>query len=258
MRYMRAAVLCCAIVAASSVALSASASAAAPEFGRCIKFKASEKPFTGKYTNSSCTAKSEAEEGKYEWLPGVEKNHFTATGTAVNLEGTTLSNRIHCESSALAGEYSGAKEVKNVSLTLHGCKMEAIRVCVVASEPEKPIELTGLEGIVGLDEVASPYNAGLDLYRAGRGTITELLCGGIIIPIRGSVIGQLKTNKMSKNETLKYVGAPGLQMPSHLEGEPIDMLEGRNADIGEAFGVFGLTLKATIANEEQVEVNTAV
>ncbi len=257
MRYIRAIALGCLIAAAATAASAASASASAPEFGRCIKFKSSEKPYKGKYTNSSCSAKSETEEGKFEWLPAVEKNHFTAAGTVVELEGTTPSNNIRCESSAMGGEYSGSKEVKSVSLVLKGCKKEAIRVCVNAGKSEGPVEITGLEGVIGLIEVASPFNAGLDLYRPGRGTIVSLVCGGIPIELRGSVIGQLKTNKMLLSETMKFEGGPGSQTPSQLEGEPLDVIEGRN-EFGESLGVLGLTNKLTIANEEQVEVNTNV
>jgi hypothetical protein len=258
MRYVRAIVLCCAIAIAVAAASTASASASAPEFGRCIKFKPSEKPYKGNYTNSGCTTKSETKEGKFEWLPGVEANDFTGTGGVLNLEGVSPSNRIRCESSAIAGEYSGTKEVKNVSLTLTGCKLETVRVCSLEPEFGKPIKLTGLEGVIGLDEVTGTYNAGLDLFKPGRGTIAELYCGGVIIAIRGSVIGQMKTDKMLSKPLLKYVGGRGFQTPSHLEGEPIDELEARDADIEEPFSVWGLTTQFTLLNEEQVEINDSV
>ena len=63
--------LCLVAVFAVSVMASASASAEAPEFGRCLA-KAG-----GKFSDAGCT-KGVVSKGKFEWTSGVEKNKFTS------------------------------------------------------------------------------------------------------------------------------------------------------------------------------------
>ncbi len=62
----------------------ASASAAAPEYGRCVKAEKVGKEYKGRFSNSGCTTEvpeaERAKKGKYEWHPGAVKVGQTSSG----------------------------------------------------------------------------------------------------------------------------------------------------------------------------------
>jgi dienelactone hydrolase len=113
--------LCLAAVLAMSAVVVASASAAAPEYGRCLKAEKIGKVYNGGYTNSSCTTASESKTGKYEWFPGVVKNKMTTSGGKALLE-TVDHLEVACTSETSVGEFNGAKEVKDTVVTFKGCE----------------------------------------------------------------------------------------------------------------------------------------
>ena len=76
MKSFKAIGVCLVAVFATSAVTVASASAEAPEYGRCVKVA---KPYNGGFTNSGCTTKSETKTGKYEWYPGVVKKLQTSS-----------------------------------------------------------------------------------------------------------------------------------------------------------------------------------
>ena len=105
MRHLRIVGLSLATLAVSAV-ISASASAALPEWGQCVKLA------KGKYTNAACTGEK-AKNGGYEWHRGaaaIEKKGFTSSGGAAELR-TTEGIATDCTSETTKGELSGSKEV---------------------------------------------------------------------------------------------------------------------------------------------------
>ena len=126
MRRLRFAGLCLiAMLALGGTAAAVSASAQAPEFGRCIKQVAVEKTYHGKYSSSKCTIEvpegERAKKGKYEWFPGAVKNKQTSVGGSAALETAVKHLGVGCEAEASTGEYVGTKEVKNILVTFTGC-----------------------------------------------------------------------------------------------------------------------------------------
>src|SRR2546427_8663919 len=112
----------------------AGASAAAPEFGRCLNIS----PATGKFKTAACTAKASATEHNFEWFPGdgtaakngekrpIVKNKFTsklnsATLATLESEGGT---KITCKTQVLThpAEITGAKTVAKIQAKYNSCK----------------------------------------------------------------------------------------------------------------------------------------
>lgn len=123
---------CSVACAAISAIATSSAAASPPEFGRCVKVAAEgsvrmhmhEMRFHGHYSNSMCTKASPEAKGRYEWLPGVEKNHFATAsmpGAKIVLEGA-FGARITCTSERSVGEYANPKLELGIVVTLTGCE----------------------------------------------------------------------------------------------------------------------------------------
>ena len=120
MSRIRCAVLFGALVVASAV-MASTASAEAPEFGRCVK-KAG-----GKYETSHCDTE-EAGKNKFEWEPGPGAK----PGFAEALSSGTLfmskrkkGEEVECTGESATGEYAGPKTVSHVDIVLTGCFFDA-------------------------------------------------------------------------------------------------------------------------------------
>jgi hypothetical protein len=121
----------CAVAACAICALAAAnASAALPEWGKCVKVPVTvkEKVKTkGAYANANCTEKTG---GEYEFLKGtepIENKDFTNTMTtpeAVLEESNGLS--VRCTAENATGSLSGTKEVSDVRVTFTGCRLPAL------------------------------------------------------------------------------------------------------------------------------------
>jgi hypothetical protein len=115
-------VAACAICALAA----ANASAALPEWGRCVKVPVTIKGkehTKGKYANSNCTEAQAG--GQYEFVKGTEEipnRDFTNTMTSSS---ATLESAFgiytRCTGETATGELSGTKEVSNVRVTFTGC-----------------------------------------------------------------------------------------------------------------------------------------
>jgi hypothetical protein len=81
-RHLRMVGVCLVAMFAITAIASASASAAQPEYMRCVKAAKVGTKYTGKYTNSLCTLESETKEGKFEVAPFTPPASFSAKGTA--------------------------------------------------------------------------------------------------------------------------------------------------------------------------------
>ncbi len=127
MRNVRLVVLPLVVVSALGMAAASSASAALPELGTCVKQQVERvgfrKVYHGAYTNSSCTKKAKAVNGKYEWVAGPgEKKEYESPGAG---EPATLEvpggNQIECANHKVYGEYTGAK-TETRTIGLYECK----------------------------------------------------------------------------------------------------------------------------------------
>ena len=247
-----------ATTAAMSVIGVASASAAAPEFGRCLKVAKVDKKYTGRFSDKACTKEvSEAErakKGKYEWTPGAAKKLQTTAGgkgvlTTVGELGVT------CETEHSTGEYSGTKEVKNVVVKFNGCESAGAK-CETTGAAQGELVTKTLEGIVGFEDKAADKTA-FDLYPVGRtGLFIEFACISLTVAVKGSVLVPITSDKMEQSGTLKYVATRGHQQVEHFEGEPNDILEAKFTDRGMEQA--GQTITTTLTNEEKLELNAVV
>jgi hypothetical protein len=241
----------------SAVAV-ATASAAAPEYGSCLKATAEKEGkktiYHGGFTDSKCTLKSEAKTGKFEWRPGVVKKFQTTKGGKGLLE-SVGGLAVQCLTESSVGEYSGTKEVKNIVVTFEGCESAGSK-CSTTGQKAGELVTKTLEGVVGFENKALKKTA-LDLFPAGRtGPFIEFSCLGLTVAVRGSVLVPVKSDTMSLTVPLAYKATKGLQKPEHFEGEPNDVLE--SSFRGGAFEQSGQTITTTATNEEKLELNAVV
>lgn len=248
--------LCLVIGCVASGVAAAGASAAAPEYGRCVKI--AKAPYNGGFTNSGCTTASGTHEGKYEWYPGVVKRFQTSSGGAGVLE-EVGKYAVACSSESSTGEYSGTKEVKDVRVLFKGCKVTPY-ICTTVGLKEGELETVPLEGRV-VWENEKEHKTALDLYPAGGAEkFIEFSCGAAItVAVRGSVLVNVKADKMSETLTLKYKAKHGFQTPEYYEENGKKVRDVLEADFsGKGWEQAGQTITSTVKNEEKLELNAYV
>ena len=246
----------CLVVAALalSVFVAAGASAAAPEYGRCIKKAKAE----GKgYTSSKCTVAGEGTKAKYEWLPGAGKHKFTTSGGAGKLE-TVDGKTVTCEHESSTGEFDPTNfKQETTSVRFAGCKSEGF-ACTTEGLKEGELETRELLGEVGFEtgtktalELRPGPNAG--------GLFISFKCIGLKIEVRphGGILVPIKNDKMTAKETLKYKATKGKQKPVKWANSSEEQyLESNFAETG--WEQAGQTIIAEVKGEEALELNTAV
>jgi hypothetical protein len=253
--------LCLLAACALSALGAASASAQAPEFGRCIKKAKAEG--TG-FADSKCTKAGTGTKAKYEWLPGAVKRGQTSVGGVGILE-TVSKLAVKCATESSVGEYSGTKEVKNLIVKFKGCSSGPFE-CTSEGHENGELETKKLEGIVGIEkrafveakEVPLKNKLAFDLFPAGKtGLFIEFTCGvTLTVAVRGSVLVPIKSNTMLTTGELKFKATIGKQKPERFEGEPKDILE--SSFTGKEFEQAGQTITSKVTNEEPLELNSVV
>jgi hypothetical protein len=250
--------LCLVFVFALGVVVVGNASAQAPEYGRCEKAPKVGKVYSGEFTNSGCTTKSETKTGKYEWHPGAVKKDMTSTGGKALLQ-EVGKYAVGCESESSTGEYVGTKEVANVRVLFKGCKVTPF-VCTTAGLKEGELETVPLDGRV-VFEHEKEHKVAFDLYPGGGAEkFIEFTCGAALtVAVRGSILVNVKVDKMSETAVLKYKGKDGFQTPEYYEENGVkikDILEANFASKG--FDQADQVITATVKNEEKLELNAYV
>jgi hypothetical protein len=177
--------------------MSASASAALPEWGKCVKTPVEvngKLRTTGKYADANCTQKLEKATGEYEFLKGtsgVANLQFTAVQTTEKAVLQTAQGiAVECTSTVAKGSLSGTKEVSGVEVTFKGCKLPLLSfTCEGFFEQEYPnkfvykegeIVTRGLKGTLGyISGKGGPSpSVGLSLTPAEKqGLFAEFVCG---------------------------------------------------------------------------------
>jgi hypothetical protein len=258
MKRFRIVGLCLVAVFALSAIVAGGASAAAPEFGRCLKQTG------GKYENSGCTKEAkEASKQKYEWTNTIVKKGFKAhqkEGTLATLE-TVGGTKITCTNEHNQGsEYTGEKTVGKIVAEFEGCETSKIP-CNSAGNPSGDITTHSLKGLLGVEKVGSnpPINNKLEVQLTPEtGTsLANFTCSTISVEVRGCVAHPVKGGSMLLTSTEKFTASKGEQKPDKFAGGPTDECA-LESNSGSGFEEAGQTITAILENEEKVEANPAV
>jgi hypothetical protein len=270
MRRIRIAGLCLVAVLVASIAMTATASATAPELGRCVKNVPVEKKYSGGYSDSKCTkavAPAEKEsKGKYDWLPGPgPKNGFTSSGGAATLA-TKGGKTVTCTSEKSTGEFIVGTDNKHEQTVVEfaGCKSNGF-ACTTTGKASGELVTNELLGEVGFENAAKKKTA-LKLYPApsAKGKFIEFKCVGLEVKVRGKgeeagagILVNIKNDKMTATESLKYKATKGVQKPVKWEGpNPETYLESNFENLG--YEQSGQTITSTVKGEEPLELNIFV
>jgi hypothetical protein len=271
MRRIRIAGLCLVAVFVMGAVFAGAASAANPEYGRCIKEGAKE---VTKYDSSKCTKLAsedpgtEAEKikkGSYVWHAGPgPKPGFTAAlkpTTIATLE-TKAGTKVTCKGLSSTGSYTGLKTVTITKTDFTSCESGGIK-CNSSGAPEGTIKVKELEGELGVDTKGSPSTKdkiGNVLWPKG-GTATSgaefvaFACGGLTVKVKNSVISPVTSNAMKLSATVKFTASKGVQKPTKFEGGPNMFLESKFTEIApyEQSGQSATTIQT---NEEKMEIRS--
>jgi hypothetical protein len=284
MKHLRVVGLSLAALAASAM-LCASASAALPEWGKCVKLA------KGKYTNAACTG-AKTKNGGYEWDHGttaIEKRGFTSSGGEAELR-TTEGIATDCTSETTTGELSGFKGVSDVEVTFQGCHANLAGLVCTGGEieefeegyiKEKPgeIKTRELKGTLGYIEGKGTEKpvVGISLTpESKKGLFAQFICGGVLVvrvgakPRKGggdSIISPIEpVNQMGSTATQTYTQqqeceeevchGTGVQIPTSFEGGKPDVLETEISDNfgGTEWAQSAQTLTTINTLEEEVEI----
>ncbi len=217
-----------------------SASAAPPEFGRCVKVAHG----TGEYNSSNCIAPEGAR--NFDWVPGPgPEPKFTAGfegEPVINSTGASKTT-ITCSFGEAEGEYTGAKTEKITKLVLHDCETpevvggnEFARWCQNVGNFRGEVNAQELSGELGY--IKATAAVGMDLKGLSGENMGMFECGGaseltehgmgtgVFRELTGSVIGRVrKANIMTTEGLVKFtVNKAGAQVPQNFEGKPKDTL----------------------------------
>jgi len=257
MKRIRIAGLCLVATFAMTVGAAATASAAMPEWGKCVKFVNQHGKNVGKYTDAGCTKLAEpAKTGGFEWQTSssIANKEFTSHGGEATLELLGGGIKTVCKAEEAKGSLSGTKGVSNVEVVFKGCEANlGGLVCEnslrppLGEEPEGQIKTRSLKGTLGYISgkgTESP-SVGLSLEpEAKKNLFAEFICGGMLVVRVGqnpkgtvgndSIISPITpVDKMSIANTQTYSQESGVQVPTHFEGGKEDFLE---TEISDGFG----------------------
>ena len=263
MKRLTATGLCLIGTLATSAAVAASASAEAPEYGRCVKGVAHEGGFAG----GTCMATDKMDnDGAYEWLPGPgAKPGFTTKKTSGSVVFETVKGtKIICTSESSTGEVLSTKEIRIPSIKFNGCMSSAGQENSPGAAPEEIVtnSVTGhLRFAIG-GKVKKLVDD--ELVATSTPLVAIMECAGFVTELRteatGGLLNQLVADKMVTISSSKYAATKGEQKPSEyedLEGKPVAAgLESNFA--GGPFEETGFTLTSEQTNEEAIEVNAVV
>jgi hypothetical protein len=264
MRRLGSVGLCMAAAVAICAATAASASAVAPQFGRCVKTKAGG----GGYANAQCTETVSTGAG-YEWLSGPGSSaQFTASAGRAALE-TSGGEKVECGTTSGAGEYTGL-QTEELTITFTGCKLSGVACQSGATAGEivsSPLE--GLLGLVKRESEPISNEVGIGYYPPSGEAFAQFECGSTTVLVSGSVIHQVKVNKMLSHENQKFKlqrgrSNAGEQKPECFDAEWEDPLIAERCGVlgasvnGSASVQTGLTWPSALSNAEKIEVNTTV
>lgn len=212
--------VCLTAILAMSAVFVASASATAPEFGRCLK-----KTVAGGagFSDAGCL-KAVTTGAKYEWTTTIVKNKVTSVMTSekatLESEGGT---KISCtKQKSPAFEINGPKTVAGVIGEYTGCKSAAVP-CENTANSEEIITKT-LEGEIGVEKFGATHAADKlanillgpgGKSNKGQSLLAEFHCTGLLeVEVKGSILHPITADKMLLESVEKFAATKGEQKPS--------------------------------------------
>jgi hypothetical protein len=273
MRGVRIFGACLVAVFATSAIVAATASAVAPEIGRCLKKGTVE---GAGYSDSKCN-KAVGSAAKYEWIPGfvAGKNHFTSTGTTATLK-TSGGKTVTCskESSTgtfiMSGPLADNKHEETVVL-FKGCKSSGF-TCTTSGKATGELETNVLIGEVNFENaLKTKTDLKLEPAAGTGGFFIRFSCLGLKVEVIGNnpakpnckpkleppceggaehgILVPVKPNVMAEKEVLKYKeNEAGEQIPSKWEGPATETyLESDFEELG--FERAGQTITSTVKDD---------
>jgi hypothetical protein len=257
MRTVKMAVLCVLAAFAMSAVTAASASAAAPEFGRCVKKAKAE---GAGFSDGGCT-KAVGIGAKFEWTAEIAKKKFsTKMSSAIFILESVLGSKITCTAeSSENGEYTGPKAVGGVILKFNGCETGGGKVNTPGKATGEVVTFA-LEGELGVGktgETPAKNKLALALFGPSHGNVMEFECTPAVkVVVRGSILLPVAANKMVLSTSEKFTSSTGEQKPDKFAGEGMDAHTLEWNENGREFVEAGLSLAWTLTNEEKVEASS--
>jgi hypothetical protein len=259
MKQIKTAGLCLVAAFVLCAVAATSASATAPEYGRCLKKAKAE----GKgYTASKCTVAGEGTKAKYEWLPGAGKTKFETngkTGVLSQLNGQT----VECKTENSEGEFfeGNNKEAGNMVIHFHGCESEGL-TCTTMGDEAGELVTNDVEALVGWENKAKK-KTDIELHPAksvASGLFIEFECVKLVIKVKGAVLVPLKNDSMKTSETLKFTDTKGKQKPEKWEesSSPVILESSFEGLPYEQAGQKITSVLKEKAGEEALELNAVV
>jgi hypothetical protein len=272
MKRIRIIGLCLVAAFAMSALATGTASAAAPEFGQCLK-----KATVGGagYSDSKCN-KAVGTAAKYEWIPGwAGHNTFTTTGTTATLK-TVGGKTVTCSKESSSGTYleGGDNKHEETVVFFKGCKSSGF-TCTTIGKATGELETNKLIGSVDFENSLKTKTAlKLEPAAGSGGFFIKFSCLGLKVEVIGNnpakpgckpkietcvggtehgILVPIKPNVMAEKEVLKYKeNEAGAQIPSTWEGTPKETyLESDFEELG--FERAGQTITSTVKNEFKEE-----
>jgi hypothetical protein len=192
---------------------------------------------------------------------------FEAASGGVTLEGAGATfEKVKCKSSRATGSFEAPKTVK-ASVTYEGCKGPAKTVCTGYGDPEGDITNFSEEGVLGYTNAAK-HKVGVDFVGLPSflGPIfTLLICEtkahAILFEAAsfGSVVGELTpTRKVYFQFKLKFKQKLGVEEPTTLEGQSDEPLTGKvflneSSEVLESGAGVGYTQTVNLAHAVEIK-----
>jgi hypothetical protein len=257
---------------ASLGAVAGSASAALPEFGRCV-----EVAKTGQYKGAKCVGVVASHKGGYEWMPGPgAAKKFTLSIGQVHLKGSGAEPLdITCEFGEGEGEYTGPKEFTVPKWHVSDCRLpkkteaEPLLKTWCQSVTNNRGEITGQELVGEPGYILTPTQVGVDLKPKSGSALATFECGGAseapvergtglgtLVEVEGSIIGRVKKINVMTEENFvlfKVSKTTGAQVPESFEGGEKDTLI-TNVGLSKTSQASTLAGEVEVFNEEAMEL----
>ena len=267
MKQIRIAGLCLVAVFALSAAMAGTASAEAPEFGRCLK--AATKSLSN-YDSAKCvktagedvgTEEEKLKKGNYQWFPGVVKTKFTTKikeGTIATLE-TVGGTKVTCKGETSTGEYTGLKTLGKMVAKFTGCETGGVK-CESAGAGSGNIDTHPLGGPIGFETEVIPASKDhlANELHSESGNVAEFECAGLKVVVKGSVLHKITANAMKLTATEKFTASKGHQKPEHFAGGVAKEHILETSTAGGPFEQSGQTITGILTGEEKIEANSVL
>jgi hypothetical protein len=221
MKRYRIAGLCLVVVFAIAALVTASASAAGPEYFECAKVAMK----TGNFSDKSCTVASVPGKGKYELQPGIGKGKTTKGKGGKNRHVVpAVGGEVSCASFKSVGKLTSPK-TSTIKITFQKC-VALSKKCTSAGQNPGTIVTSQLLGELGYIS-KSPLKVGMAYTSEAKGAYAEFNCEGLEMKVTGSVIGEVTGNintVSAESESNFELTGGGEQFYTSFEGGPQQVL----------------------------------